>query len=485
MSRRAGAFAVLCVVQFMVILDSTITVVALDAIRTDLHVGERSLQYVLTLYAVPFGGLLLLAGRLSDLVGRRPVFLAGTALFTAASLLCASAGAPAVLLTGRAVQGAGAALVSSAAFAAVLDLYPQGERRHRALGVWSALGASGAAAGLILGGVLTDLVGWRFVFAVNVPPGIGCLAVAALVLPRTPGRPVRLDLPAAVLTTLGVGTLVFALSLRHALLLLLAALLLAVAALLHTPRPVPRRAPRPVGTRPARAAGMRAVRPVGLAVPVGARVSRLVRVVGGRVARRVRRGGSLAVAALAVGALMAVVGSQDFFLTLYLQRVRGFGATAAGLVIAPAAGSAFVGSAVASRAVTRMPPRVVVVGGLACVAVAQWLLARLRVDGLSTVDLLPGLLLFGFGLGVTFVGATVLGTAGRPAGLASGVLGTAQQVGLAVGVAALVGAVASDGPPADLVAGYNAGLRAGAALTAVTALLVAATHRWRNATRAT
>ncbi|WP_203927745.1 MFS transporter [Virgisporangium ochraceum] len=426
---RGPALAVLCVVQFMVVLDSTITTVALDAVRADLGADERTLQYVLSLYAVTFGGLLLLAGRVGDLAGRRRVFRLGAAAFTGASLLCAAAPTLPVLLAGRAAQGAGAAFASATAFALVLELFPEPAGRHRAIGVWSALGASGAAAGLILGGVLTDLAGWPLVFAVNGPPGAVAVLLAGRLLPPGRAQRVPLDVPGAITATAATATLVFAVTRGPAGALLAVAAVLFVAFVL-----IEARAPDPL-----------------LPLPMITR-------------------GPLPVAAVALGCLAAVIGSQGFFLVLHLQRILGFGPAATGLAIAPAAVLAFVGSTVAARLAGRVPARVLVVTGLLLVAVAQLLLGRL---GEYVPDLLPGLLLFGVGLGVAFVGTTVLGTAEVADGRASGVLNTAQQVGLAVGVAVLVGAttVAGTADPAALARGYGAGLRLGA-LVAVTGVAV-------------
>ncbi|TDB78734.1 MFS transporter [Micromonospora sp. KC721] len=455
-TRRRAAVAVLCVVQFMVVLDSTITTVAVDAIRVDLATDEHTLQYVLSLYAAAFGGLLLLAGRFADLAGRRRVFAAGTVTFTAASLLCAVAPTMPVLLAGRTLQGAGAAFASAAAFALLLDLYPEGPGRNRVLGIWAALGASGAATGLILGGVLTDLAGWHLVFAVNVPLGAAAVALAVHLLPPAPSaRPVdaraaRLDVPGAITATLGTATLVFAVTrgqtagwteLGTVALLASAAVLLVAFGIVeaHSPDPL---VPLPALTQ-----------------------------------------GPVPIAAVAIACLMAVVGSQGFFLVLYLQRIIGLGPTATGLAIAPSALLALVASTAAARLAGRVPARILVVTGLLLVAAAQLLLGYLPVDGSYLRDLLPGLLLFGLGLGTAFVGATIAGTAGlAPAdkGRASGILNTAQQLGIAVGVAVLVSAAAvKSARPEVLTSGYGTGLRLGAFVAVAGAVIAAAGNRIR------
>lgn len=455
--RRRAAVAVLCTVQFMVVLDSTVTTVAVDAIRDGLAADERTLHYVLSLYAAAFGGLLLLAGRAADLVGRRRVFLTGTVAFTVASLVCAAATTMPMLLAGRSVQGAGAAFASAAAFALLLDMHPEGPGRHRVLGIWASLGASGAAAGLILGGVLTDLAGWHMVFAVNVPAGLAAVLAGLRVLPGTavPGSPAgRLDVPGAVTATSGTVALVFAVTRGQTEGWTDAgtvALIASAAALLATFVAVESRAPDPL-------------------LPL-----------------RVLTRGPLPPAAVAIACLMAVVGSQCFLLVLYLQRILGLGPATTGLAIAPSALLAFAGSTVAARIAGRVRPRTLAVAGLLLVATAQVWFGNLPVDGSYPRDVLPGLLLFGLGLGGAFVGATITGTAGLdPAeeGLASGILNTAQQVGAAVGVATLAGAAAAESAgPQALVAGYGTGLRLGAVVALAGAAAVVVLRRPATAGR--
>jgi len=455
--RARAALAVLGSVQFMVILDSTITTVALDDVRADLGGGDRTLQYVVTLYAVTFGGLLLLAGRIADLAGLRRTFVAGAAVFTTASALCAVAGTMPWLLAGRAAQGVGAAFVSAAAFALVLALYREGAERNRALGIWGAMGASGAASGLIAGGILTDLAGWQAVFAVNLPPGVLAVVLAGRLLPpgiRAEGRRARPDVAGAVTVTAGTATLVLALARGREdgwtsgstlALLGVAAVLLAAFVL------VERRSTDPL-------------------IPLSTLAA-----------------GPVPLAATALACLMAVVGSQCFFLVLYLQRVLDLGATATGAAIAPSALLALAGTTFAGRVAGRIPAGGLTVGGLLLAAAAQFLLSRLPVDGWYPRDLLPGLLLFGFGLGTAFVGATISGTTGLAVddqGLASGVLNTGQQLGTAVGVAALVGVTAAGSSrQEELAASYGDGLALGALIAAAGAVVVAAATLSRRRVR--
>ncbi len=457
-SRPGAALALLCGVQFMVILDSTVTNVALDAIRVDLSAGDETLQYVISLYAVTFGGLLLLAGRTGDLLGRRKVFLAGTAMFGAASLACGLAASMPVLLGARAVQGIGAAFVSATALALLLDMFPEGHARNRALGIWSALGASGAATGLILGGVLTDLAGWQLVFFVNVPPCILAVLLAGRLLPaRRASTRSGIDVTGALTVTLGLAALIFA---------------------------VTRGQQAGFGT--ATALGALATAALLLAGFVLAEH----RSAAPLVPLRIFTTGSVTAANVAILCLMAVLGSQAFFLLLYLQRVLQTSPTLTGLAIAPSAVLAFVGSSLAARISGRLPARVVTALGLGLVTVGQVLLSGIPVDGSYARDLLPGLALFGLGLGTSFVGATIMATEGLPPtarGLASGLVNTAQQVGMAIGVAALVSVAAattaarSDPTSAGaLVAGYERGLLLGAVVAAAgagAALLIPADRR--------
>lgn len=198
----------------MVVLDNAIGNVALPAIQADLGFSEGQLQYVISLYALTFGGLLVLAGRAGDLLGRRRLFVAGTAVFTLASLGCGLAGSPATLLAARAIQGAGAALVVPSALALITGLSAEGTERNRALGVWGAVSAAGAAAGLILSGVLTDVLGWRWCFFVNVPLGAIAIMAARPLLPGLRDRATdrHIDLAGAATVTFGLGALIFGLT---------------------------------------------------------------------------------------------------------------------------------------------------------------------------------------------------------------------------------------------------------------------------------
>ncbi|MEW9556275.1 MFS transporter [Nonomuraea sp. NPDC050783] len=442
--RGALVLSLLCAVQFMVILDTTIANVALPSIGREFALAEGDMQYVITLYAVTFGGFLVLSGRLGDLLGRRRLFTGGTVLFVASSAGCGLAARVEILLVARTLQGLGAALISATALSLLLVIHAEGTGRNRALGIWSGLGASGAGAGLILGGVLTDTLGWRAVFLVNVPIGAVALLLTG-VLPRdgqvTWDR-TKLDLPGAVTITAGIGLLIHGLGLGRqtgfsapATMSVLAAVVLLTAFVL-----IQRRSASPL-------------------VPL-------------RIAGR----GPVAGANLAIICLTAVMGGQGFFLILYMQGVLGYSSLQTGLAVLPSAMMAVIGSTLASRVTAKVPPWLVAVAGLAMVAAGELLLARITVHGTYLTDLLPGYLLFGLGLAAAFVGASIVGSNGASAeehGVVSGLLNTSQQVGIALGVSTLVTlAVAHTGAQDDpaataaLVAGYRFGLLASAVLAA-------------------
>jgi EmrB/QacA subfamily drug resistance transporter len=451
--RKGAALALLCTVQFMVVLDNAIGNVALPSIREDLGFAEGQLQYVISLYALTFGGFLILAGRAGDLFGRRAFFIAGTAIFGAASLGCALADSKEMLLAGRAAQGLGAAFVSATALALISNIFAEGAERNRALGVWGGVAAAGAAAGMILGGVLTDAFGWEACFLVNVPIAVVAIAVAPALLPesRERGAGRRLDLPGAFAVTAGIGLLVYGLTRGQedgfgstvALVLLSgAALALVVFVVLET------------------------------------------RVVGDPlVPFRIFRTPGLSGANLGSLALAMTIAGQGFFCTLYMQQVLGFSPIQTGLAFLPISLLALVGAGVASQLALRLGPGPVMAAGLGLAAAGCALLTGISAQGTYAADLLPGFVLFGIGLGLAFVSATIAATAGvadDEQGLASGLLSTSQQVGFAVGVAVLVtiavaraDALGAGGGVESVLGGYRLGLwvAAGIALGGVPAAL--------------
>jgi EmrB/QacA subfamily drug resistance transporter len=447
--RRPAVLALLCVAQFVNVLGVTIVLVALPAIQRDLGFSGAGLQWVASVYALAFGGLLLLAGRAADLYGRRRLFMAGLALFTSASLACSLAGAPWLLVAARAVQGAGAALVVPAALSILTTTFPGGPARTRALGVWTAAAAGGGAAGFAAGGLLSGGLGWQWVFLVNVPVGLTSLALAPVLLPesRDPAA-ARLDLLGAAAVTAGLVLAIYGFSSAERTGFGSAgtagALALGAGLLAGFPA-IERRVPAPL-------------------VPPGTFRTR-----------------GLAGATLVAFVLTAVTSPAGVLATVYLQDVLGLPATATGLALLPFSVAAVAGSAAGSRLAGRIGPRATMAAGLLTVTAAMLLLAGVASQG-GPGRLVAGLILSGAGLTCAAVASTAAGTsalAGGEQGLASGLLNTAAQVGTAVGIAALVtlaaaraGALAGGGDPTavELVAGYHLAFLAGAALAALGAL---------------
>ena len=433
----------LALAEFMVILDVTVVNVALPSIGESLRFDPADLSWVITAYVVFTGGLMLLGGRAADLLGRRRVFLAGLLTFTGASLASGLAWAPEALVVSRAIQGVGAALLLPSALAIVTTSY-EGGQRAKALAVWGALGSAGAAAGVLLGGVLTTLLSWEWVFFVNVPVGIavafGARRLVAADAPRS--LSVRaLDLAGALAVMSGLVVLVYALegaashgwgSARTL------GLLAAAAALLAAFATIERGARHP------------------LVPPSTWRLRSLV-----------------AAAGTMLGATGVLVGA--FYLnTVYLQGRLGWSALETGLAFLPLTLAILAGAHLASHLVGHRGTRGVTVAGLALMAAGALLLVTAPDDATFAVDLLPGFLLLGLGAGLVFpsVSITAMATVGHEtAGLASGVMTTAHELGAALGVAVL-SAVATGAP--DVAVGYGDGFTVaavGAGALALVALL--------------
>ncbi len=449
-----GKWLVLAVVGaafFMTILDVAIVNVAIPSIQTDLHIGEATVQWVITAYAITFGGFLLLGGRMADLLGRRRIFVAGLVLFTLASLACGLASSADVLIGARAVQGVGAAIISPAALSIVTTTFTEGAERNKALGIWGALGGSGAAVGVLLGGVLTKYFGWEWIFFVNVPVG-------ALVLALT--RPIvheshadlghrRFDAGGAMSVTGGLALLVYAIS----------------------------KAPD-VGWATGRTIGLLLASVVVLAVFVGLELRSRAPLVPFDIFRIRTLTGANVVGLLLGAALYA----NFFILTLYVQQVLGWSALKTGITFLATAGTTVVWAGVAQALVTRIGPRAVMTTGLALFAAASLGYTRLPVHGHYWPDLLPLYLVVAVGIAFAFVPVTIAGFIGVPghrAGLVSGLLNTTQQIGGAIGVAVtstifVSKAKAGNFTPQAYTSGYHwafAALVAIAALGAVAAFL--------------
>src|SRR5215218_2636025 len=406
--RRWIALVLLCMAQFVVVLDAAIVNVALPSIQRDLHFSQQDLQWVVNAYVLTFGGFLLLGGRAADLLGRRRVFIVGLVLFSLASLAGGFATSEGVLIGARAVQGLGAAILSPAALSIVVTMFAEGAERNKALGAWGAVAGSGGAAGVLLGGVLTEALRWQWVLFVNVPIGIiaAILAPVLLAESRREGAERNYDVAGAITSTAGLVVLVYAVvkavdngwgSASTLGLLAVSAVLLLAFTVIES------RARQPL-------------------VPF-----------------RVFRIGSVAGANL-TGILMgAALFSMFFFISLYMQQILGFGALEAGLAYLPLAGS-IIAAGVASQLVTRLGAQRVLVGGLVLVFAGLVWFSQVSVGGSYVADVLFPSLLAGWGLGFAFVPVTIASQAGisqSDAGLASGLINTAQQVGGALGLAVL------------------------------------------------
>ena len=445
--RKWLALALLCVVQFMVVLDIAIVNVALPSIKIDLGFSQSDLQWVISAYALVFGGFLLLGGRAADMLGRRRLFLGGLVVFTVASLLAGLAWSEASLLGARALQGLGAAVIAPAALSILSTTFTEGRERNIALGAWGAVGGFGAVAGVLLGGVLTDALSWEWIFFVNVPVGLAALVVTPFLLQESRdavGK--KFDLPGAVLVTGGLSSVVYAIT-RAGQDGWLAAATLATFALsaallsgfvvweLRHPDPLMR-------------FGILRIRTVS-----GANVAGFI-----------------------MGTAMF---SMFLMLTLYMQQVLGYSAMKTGVAYLAVAGTAIVWSAVAAQLVTRVGVKPVLVVGMAMLTAGLVYFTQVSVDGSYLGDLLPGFLVIGVGIGFSFVPISIAALAGvqpSEAGLASGLINTSQQIGGALGIAALstiatsrtTDAIASgSAPPVALVDGFSTAFTAGAVIAAV------------------
>jgi EmrB/QacA subfamily drug resistance transporter len=405
--RRWKALALLCGAFFMVVLDASIVFVALPSVGADLGFSEPGLQWVVSAYALTFGGLLLLGGRAADLLGRRRVFIAGVVMFTAASLLCGLAWSPAALLVARAVQGVGAAIMTPAALSIISTTFPEGPERNKALGIWGVLGLLGATAGWLIGGPLVDGPGWEWIFFINVPIGLAALALSPGLLRESRGTLTRRSYdPAGAVTITG-------------------ALVLLVYALVEAPD---------VGWGDAQTIVLLAGSAVLLAV-FGLIESRHAAPL---VPLRLFSSRTLVGANLVLLLFGAVAYGMPFILTLYAQQVLGYSALEFGAGTAVLAVSAAAGSIVGQAAILKVGFRPVAATGMALAGAGSLLLTQVSVGGSYFGDIFFGLLVFGPGVGLAFVTATVAALAGvaeRESGLASGLSNTAAQVGGALGVA--------------------------------------------------
>jgi EmrB/QacA subfamily drug resistance transporter len=413
--RRWSALALIVTAQFMVILDVAIVNVALPSIKSDLGFSQTNLQWVISAYAIIFGGALLLGGRLADLLGRRRLFIAGLALFATSSLLCGLAWSEASLIGFRAIQGLGGALLAPAALSLLMTTFAEGRERNLALGIYGAASGSGAAAGVLLGGVLTSYLSWSWIFFINVPVGLAAIAVTPLLLreSRADLGHRHFDFPGAFSITAGLMLLVYATTratsdgwgapVTLVLFASAAALVLAFVAIeLRSPSPL---------------------------LPL-----------------RIFRSRTLTGANIAMAIVGGVAFSEFFLLTLYLQDVLHYSAVESGVAFVAFALTVVLVSNIAQVIVGRVGVRPTLTAGLLVSAVSVAWLTRLPVDGHYFWDLFPGFVLGGAGMGLSFVPVTIASLTGverSDAGVASGLVNTSRQIGGALGIAAVSAVAAS------------------------------------------
>jgi EmrB/QacA subfamily drug resistance transporter len=398
-----------CMAQFMVILDATIVNVALPSIQEDLEMSDADLQWVVNAYTLIFGGFLLLGGRAGDLIGRKRIFLVGVVVFSVASLLNGLAPTSEALIVFRGLQGLGAALIAPAALSIITTTFTEGAERTKAMGVWAAIAVGGAAVGLVLGGILTTALSWPWIFYVNVPVGIAVFVASIRFVPESKDEHAHksFDLAGAVTVTAGLLALVYGIvkaqekgwtSLHTAGFFTLALVLLAAFVVIER----------------------RSVEP-------------LVRLGIFRV--RTVRAANVVMFLVAAGLF-----AMFYFNTLYLQRVLDYSALEAGLAFLPFTAGVIVGAGLSQGLVKRLGAREVPLIGMPLAIAGLLLFMRLQPDGSYLTDLLPGILLASVGMGMTFVPITLIATSGisnDDAGLASGLYNTSQQIGGALGLAIL------------------------------------------------
>ena len=422
-----------CLAQFMVILDVSVVNVALPAIRHGLGFSEVDLQWVVNAYTVTFAGFLLLGGRAADLLGRRRVFVSGLMLFALASLAGGISDSQGVLIAARAVQGLGGAVIAPASLSILTTTFSEGAARNRAVGIWGAMGGAGGAAGVLLGGILTDLLSWRWILFINVPIGI-IAAIAAqhyIVESRNAGRAREFDLRGALAATLGLTLLVLGI----------------------------------VRTDQTGWGDSSTL----LLITAGVALLALFVLIEGRFAReplmplRIFRSRTLSASNIVVLLVGASSFGMWFFVSLYLQQVLGYSPIRAGLAFLPMTLCIVAGSTLASRLVGRVGAKPILITGMASLTVGLFWFTDISPTGTYLGDMLFPSLLTAIGIGLAFVPATISAVAGvarQEAGLASGLVNTARLVGGALGLAVLA-AIATSRTNTEL---HHAGTTAHAAL---------------------
>jgi EmrB/QacA subfamily drug resistance transporter len=443
------ALYVLCASVLMIVLDGTVVNVALPSIQGDLGFTQSDLAWVLNAYLIPFGGLLLLGGRLGDLIGQRRIFLVGLAVFTLASLLCAVAQTQGMLIGARFVQGAGGALASSVVLGMIVTMFPEPREQAKAIGVYAFVASAGGSIGLLLGGALTEAISWHWIFFINVPIGLATAAMALRLVPERPG--------------IGFGGGVDVLGA----LLLIAGLMLGVYTILEIGEQ---------GWTSAQTLGLGAV---SLAL-VAAFLLRQARIENPLMPLRLFRARNVTGANLVLVLLVVGMFGLFFMGALYLQQILGYDPLEVGLAFLPA--TIVMGAMslyVAGPLSMRVGARAVVTGALVSICAGMLLFARTPVDGAYWIDLFAPMVLFGLGAGLAFpalMGLAMSGATPSDAGLASGLANTSPQIGGAIGLAVLATLAADrteallgrgESTAAALNGGYHVAYLVGAALVVV------------------
>jgi EmrB/QacA subfamily drug resistance transporter len=444
-NKKWFALALILAVQFMTILDIAIVNVALPSIQVDLGFSQENLQWVISAYALVFGGFLLLGGRSADLLGRRRIFMAGTLIFTLGSLLCGLAWSEASLIAFRAVQGLGAATLTPAALSILVAMFAEGRERNIALGAWGAVGGVGAAAGVLFGGILVDFLSWEWIFFVNVPVGLAALVLTPFLLSESLDKHGQsFDIPGAILVTAGLSLLV-------------------------------------LGITQGYGWGWSSGRTIGAFVAAAVLILAFVgwerRVKDPLVPFSIFRLQTLTAANVVGFVLGTALFSMFLILTLYMQQVLGLSPLETGVGYLAVAGTAILWANVAAAAVTRVGVKPALVFGMSLMTVGLLYFTQVSVDGSYWTDLFPGFLIIGLGMPFAYVPVTiaaVAGTKAQEAGLASGLINTSQQIGGAVGIAILstiaVSTTTDDvaagvAQPVALTSGFQAAFWAGAAIS--------------------
>jgi EmrB/QacA subfamily drug resistance transporter len=451
----------ICLAQFMVILDATIVNVALPTIQKDLDFSEADLQWIVNAYTLTFGGFLLLGGRAGDLLGRKRIFLIGLVIFTVASLLDGLSSSEGMLIGARSLQGLGAALVSPAALSIISTTFAEGAERAKALGVWAAIAIGGSAVGLVLGGVLTQYFSWPWIFFVNVPVGIVAFVLSLRLIPESRDEHAErsYDIAGAVTVTGGLMALVYAIV-------------------------------------DAQSAGWGSAKTLGFfglaAALLVAFVLIELRAKAPLVRLSIFRIRSLLTANVAMFLAASGMFAMFFFNTLYLQRVLGYAPLKAGLAFLPFTAGIMVSAGIASQFAPRIGVRPVAAAGLLLTTAGLLLLTQLPVHGSYAVNVLPAILLSSLGMGAVFMPLTLIATTGledEDQGLASGIFNTSQQVGGALGLAILSTiatsktASAGGSPAHALVTGFHWAFAGGAVVMIAALAVMVALLRKRHVAR--